>query len=115
MLLKIPAPGAIREAAQLVPGTRHRQTGRKGSCRGFPSLPAEIPGKAAAGQQGGTEAAAEAIRNRHPLQLIPGEPAAIRTGGSCSRFNQGSNQGANYQKAFILQGLRVLKLQFICN
>ena len=42
MLLKIPAPGAIREAAQLVPGTRHRQTGRKGSCRGFPSLPAEI-------------------------------------------------------------------------
>ena len=65
MLLKIPAPGAIREAAAA--GTRNQAPadGQKWQLQGgFPSLPAEIPGKAAAGQQGGTEAAAEAIRNQ---------------------------------------------------
>ena len=51
-------------------------TGR--NTRGFPSLPAEIPGKTAAG---GTEAAAGA-------QLIPGEPAAIREAAAAGTRNQ---------------------------
>ena len=46
---------------QLVPGTRHRQTGRKAACRGFTGAGAEIPGAQLQAAQRRTGAAAEAL------------------------------------------------------
>ena len=40
-----------------------------------------------------------AAGNRHPAQLVPGEPAAIRTGGSCSRPKTGRGAADTPQKS----------------
>ena len=83
-------PAAIRN--------KPRQRHRKGSCRGFPSLSAEIPGENPAGRAGRHRGRAAAIRNRHPLQLVPGEPAAIRNqGGSWYQVNQDNRHPAQLQ------------------
>ena len=102
-----------RHPAQLAPVNQAPAAGQKGQLQGLSFLQAGIyQEKARRRQQGRTEAAARGDPGRgtgHPLQLVPGEPGqhpaqlqAIRKGRSWYQVNQGSNQGANYQKAFIL-------------
>ena len=110
-----------RNGAQLIPGTRQRAfrlTGEPGTRSGaekaaagaFPAGRGNLPGKQLQAAQRRTEAARRALR----AQLVP---AAIRKGatvGSWYQVNQGRNQGANYQKAVNLKGLRVSELQIGC-
>ena len=110
--LQQPAPAAIRKDAGRSDPEETPADLQKRQLQGLSPRRGRNTRGTAAGRAGRTGAAAGALTGRswYPAQL-----QAIRKGRSWYQVNQGSNQGANYQKSFILKGLRVLKLQFSCN